>query len=262
MSIAVLLPSYKPAWYLERCLESIEHQTLERSRFKVYLALNGPKEEYEVFALNLLGKFSFNYEYFYVEEAGVSNARNILLEMSSEDYVTFVDDDDLISPNYLEELIRHASDEYISVSNVFSFTESIHSLRENYIGKSFSMLKDCEISLFKSRKFFSSPWAKLIHRKIVGSARFDTKLKVGEDSLFMAELSRRVKGVRKTNETACYYVYKREGSASRKKTVRTEEIRRVLYLVAIYGKMLLTGYNPPFILSRVAASLMHFKRIF
>ena len=133
---------------------------------------------------------------------------------------------------------------------------------ENYIGKSFSNLNDYETSLFKSRKFFSSPWAKLIPKEIIGSHRFDTKLKVGEDSLFMAEISGKVRGIKKTDKSACYYVYQREKSASREKVVCFYEIKRVVYLLVIYGKMILKGEDFLFIVSRIVASIFHLGKIF
>jgi glycosyltransferase involved in cell wall biosynthesis len=262
VKIAVIIPSYKPTWYLDRCLSSIEKQSLSKDKFKVYLALNGPKANYEGFVLSLLEKYSFAHYYIYIEDASVSNARNRLIDVSNEEYITFIDDDDVISESYLEQLLKHASADYISVSNVVSFTDSVDNLTEHYIGRSFTTIKDTETSLFKARKFFSSPWAKLIPRKIIGSARFDRKLKVGEDSLFMAELSKRVQGVRKADRSACYFVYQREGSASRKEVIRIDEIKRVSYLVAIYGLMLFKSGSFLFALSRIAASIMHLRKIF
>ncbi|WP_312943381.1 glycosyltransferase family 2 protein [Stutzerimonas kunmingensis] len=260
--IAVLVPTYKPGLYFERCLDSIEAQTLPKTKFKVYVALNGPKEDYEKFIFRLLEKYTFIFEYIYLADSGVSNARNQLIEASSEEYVAFADDDDVLSSNYLEQLLLKASRNYISVSNVFSFCESLEELTDNYIGESFSNLDESEGRLFKSRKFFSSPWAKLIHREIIGDARFDEKLKIGEDSLFMAKISKRVRGIRKTEPSACYYVYEREGSASRKEIVRSEELGRITYLFSEYSWLLLKGYNIPFILSRVVASLLHLRRLF
>ncbi|XKF14806.1 glycosyltransferase family 2 protein [Halomonas sp. BLK-85] len=262
MKIAVIIPSYKPSWYLDRCLFSLENQSLSKDKFKIYIALNGPKGDYEVFVLNLLAKYSFTHEYLYIEEAGVSYARNRLIDISKEEYITFIDDDDIISERFLEQLLHNVSADHISVSDVANFTDSIDNLTDNYIGKSFATLKDTETSLFKARKYFSSPCAKLIPREIVGSTRFDLKLKVGEDSLFMAELSKRVQGISKTDSSACYYVYQREGSASREKVVRMEEIKRVSYLVATYGTMLFNGSNLLFIFSRIAASMKHLRRIF
>lgn len=260
--ISVLIPTYKPDWYLERCLESLDKQSLSKEFFKIYIALNGPKDNYEDFIFSILNKYNFKYKYIYLEINGVSNARNKLLEISSEEYISFVDDDDVLSSNYLEELLLKISPNEIAISNIFNFSDSLEDLHENYIGKSFLKLNNHEISILKCRKFFSSPCAKLIHRKIIGSSRFNTKLKIGEDSVFMAEISKRVKGLRKTNSTACYYVYERVGSASRKKETRSEELKIIAYLIFIYSKMLYNGYSIPFILTRIAAALTRIKKIF
>ncbi|WP_080564981.1 glycosyltransferase family 2 protein [Stutzerimonas stutzeri] len=261
-SVSVLIPTYQPGWYLERCLDSIECQTLPKKSYKVYLALNGPSDGYDEFVIRILKKYTFNWEYIYVEQAGVSNARNVLLERSCEDYIAFIDDDDVVSPDYLEQLLMKSSETFISVSNSFNFTDSVTHLTNNYLGISFSKLNDVEVSLFKSRKFFSSPVCKLIHRDIIGGVRFDPKLKIGEDSLYLAALSKRVSGVRKTASSACYYVCERQGSASRSKISRIDELRRLSYLIIAYSKMFFKGYNIPFILSRIVDSIVHVKRIF
>ncbi|MFT0849662.1 glycosyltransferase family A protein [Achromobacter sp. F4_2707] len=260
--ISVLLPTYKPGNYLKRCLESIEAQTLSKDRFKVYIALNGPSEVYQEFVVALLEQCTFRCEYVYLEEAGVSRARNFLLESSHENYVAFVDDDDVLSSDYLKILLSCAEDGFISVSDSKDFKCSVADATRNFVGNNFVRLKEKEESLFFSRKYFSSPWAKLIPRDLIGNVRFNERLKVGEDSLFMAEISKRVKGVKKADEAACYYVCVRDGSASRKKALLLEELRRIAYLVCVYTRMLLQGYNVPFVLSRIAATLMHLRRIF
>lgn len=260
--ISVLIPTYKPGWYFERCLKSIEEQTLDKKYFKVYIALNGPKKDYEDLIIGLLKQYSFEYAYFYIARAGVSNARNLMIESSVEDYITFVDDDDVLSCNYLEQLLLKVTPFEISVSNMCLFSQIPEDSHPNYIGKSFTTLNQRETSLFKTRKFFSSPCAKLVHRGLIADHRFNTKLKIGEDSLFMAEISKRVRAVNKTDLSACYYVYVREGSASRSKVIPRDEFKRLSYLVFLYSMMLLKGYNIPFILSRIVASMKHFKRVF
>jgi glycosyltransferase involved in cell wall biosynthesis len=261
--ISVLIPTYKPGDYIIRCLQSIEEQTLQKKLFKVYIALNGSDKSFEVYLRNILQKFHFTYVLFFLEQAGVSNARNFLIENSKEDFITFVDDDDQLSPNYLEELLNASSETVLGISNVYNFENSIDEYKENYIGKCFSKLQPITKSKYKSRKYFSSPWAKMIHRKIIDDVRFDVKLAIGEDSLFMAQLSHRVKAVQKTAVTACYYVYEREGSATRQKIDKKKELKRIIYLLKEYSQMFFTfQYGSLFTLSRIIATLMHVRSLF
>lgn len=261
--IAILIPTYKPGNYIQRCLQSIDRQTLSKDSFKVYIALNGTKDNYEEYVKSLLLYFSFKYEFFYLDEAGVSNARNYLIENSIEAYITFVDDDDCISSVYLESLLSASSINTVGISNVYNFEKDTSERKPSYIGESFLKLPAVEKSKFKSRKYFSSPCAKLMHRDIIGSTRFNTKLAIGEDALFMAELSYKVHAVRKSSSEAIYYVYERANSASRKKVKSLSELKRIFYLTFQYFKIFLQPrYDQVFILTRIAATLKFIKRVF
>lgn len=262
-NIAILIPSYKPSEYIEKCLDSIESQTLSKQYFTVYIALNGSKEHYEEYLLGILSRYTFQYKYYYLSKSGVSNARNFLIENSIEPYITFMDDDDCISEIYLESLLSVVNENDIAISNVYEFEYIVNEYKSNYIGKSFLKLQDVETSKFRSRKYFSSPWAKLIHRNIISTVRFDTRLSLGEDSLFMARISRNVCAIRKADFNACYFVYERAGSASRKNINRKLEVERILYLLSVYSRMLFSPrYNKAFILSRIIATIVHGKKLF
>lgn len=261
--VAVLIPTYKPKDYFEKCLMSLENQTLGKNKFTVYIALNGPKDDYEKFIFELLKKISFKYKYIYLEQAGVSNARNKLIDLSVEEYIVFLDDDDLVSENYLENLLSVSSDKFIAIANIYNFEKDIDSLKENYIGKTFVLLDDIETSKYKIRKYFSTPWAKMIHRSMIQDIRFDKKVSKGEDSLFMAMISKNVLGIKKTTKDTCYYVYEREGSATRKKVKKSKELKTILYLTAQYVKLFLKkDYEKVFILTRIAATLRKLLRLF
>lgn len=260
--VAVLIPTYKPGSYFEECLQSLDKQTLSKKHFTVYIALNGPKENFEKYIKKILLNYTFNYNYYYIKTPGVSNARNFLLDVSTEEFVTFIDDDDLVSDNYLKMLLLEAGDSYMSVSNVKNFSESLETQTENYIGKSFNTIQYIELSKFKTRKFYSSPWGKLIHRNIIGNVKFNCNLSIGEDSLFMAEISNNVIGLCKAHDSVCYFVREREGSATRTKIKRYKELKRIFYLLFVYSKMLFTPkYGKFFIISRIVATLKHFEKL-
>ncbi len=259
--IAVLIPTYKPQSYFERCLLSLEMQTLNKDDFRVYIALNGPKDKYESYIKSLLNKFNFNYKYIYLDKAGVSNARNKLIDISYEPFLSFVDDDDLLSENFLKNTLAKADENFIVCSNTYNFENDLKDLKPNFMGEAFKKMSDEELSKYKSRKFFSAASAKLIHRNLVATTRFDTRLDMGEDSLFMAELSLRVKGIRKTDKSTCYYVYERPNSASRDKVNKWKEFKRINYLLYKYIFMFFGKYDKVFILTRMVATILYVRRL-
>lgn len=78
----------------------------------------------------------------------------------------------------------------------------------------------------------------------------------------MAELAYRVKGTRKTDSSACYYVYERPDSATRKKINRWSEFKRLNYLLYKYTSMLFGKDDNVFISARIVATIIHYKRLF
>lgn len=261
-SIAVLIPTYMPGDYIRDCLMSLEQQTLPKSKFKVYIALNGPIEPYKENLLNILSDCSFSYNTFFLNTAGVSNARNHLIEMSTEPFITFIDDDDILSRNYLEELLLIASEDQMAISNVKSFKKDLNKSFNHYIGNSYSKFRDSEKSKFKIRKYFSTPWAKMLHREMIGDTRFNTKLSIGEDALFMTEISPNIEAVRKASITAIYYVNQRQGSVTRRNINKIDEFKRITYLSKLYTQFLISGnYDKLFVSTRLIATIRHLKRL-
>ena len=261
--IAILIPTFNPGKYIVDCLHSIETQLLKKEDFIVHIALNGsPNSSYTYLKKELL-RYSFQYKLYNIKDAGVSNARNFLIKNSKEDYIVFLDDDDVISSNYLTELISASSPTIMGISNIANFEKDPLEKKLNYIGKSFKSLKPTEFSKIKTRKYFSSPCAKMLHRSMIAHYRFDTSLSRGEDSLFMTEISLNINGVKKTSSDTYYFVRERPGSATRKKISKKEECHRIIYLVKEYSKLLINrNYSFIFISSRILATIKHLKNIF
>ncbi len=262
-NVAILIPTYRPKEYFEKCMISLENQTLDKSKFTVYIALNGPKDDYEKFIFEILERVTFRFKYIFLEKAGVSNARNKLIEFSDEEYIVFLDDDDLVSEGYLESLLTISTDNTIAIANIFNFEKDVRNLKENYIGRTFKYLDDNETSKYKVRKYFSSLMAKMIHRSMIQDVRFDEKVSKGEDSLFMAMISKNVLGIRKTNNDASYFVFERSGSASRRKIKKTMEFKTLCYLTYRYITILIRNdYDKLFVLTRVFATVRKILHIF
>ncbi|MFL9556556.1 glycosyltransferase [Acinetobacter baumannii] len=221
MFIDVIIPTYQPGTYLIETLQSIQKQKIPFDKFKVTVVLNGCKEPYYTDIKKFLSQFSFNYSFIYTEKKGVSNARNLGLESTSNPYILFLDDDDLLSENYLEELLFSACNDGIVTSNVFSFKESQDVLIEDYLSFKHKFKSK---SLIKYRKYLSNSCSKLIPRKLIGVSRFNLKLDKSEDALFMFEISNDIKSITSTSTEVIYYRRLRPNSASRKQIKMTHEI--------------------------------------
>lgn len=260
--ISIIIPTYKPEGYIVDCFQSIEYQTISSDLYKVYIGLNGPKDPYEKYILKKLENCKFSFSFYYIPEVGVSAARNYLIEKSQEDFLVFVDDDDILSPSYLQDLLAISAKDIMSVSYVLNFKNDVSNFYENYIGKSFDNFLDKTSSKFKTRKYFSSPWGKMIPRSVISDFRFDPNLAKGEDSLFMALISKNIRLIRKTSKSACYYVNERNGSVTRSRLIVSDEYSWLNYLIIKYILLLFTkDYDKKFIMTRIVATFIKYFKV-
>lgn len=217
MKISVIVPTYKPQAYLWECLNSIYNQTFPKSDYELLLVLNGCNEPYNAQIAEWLSKHSdLQVQYFQTDEGGVSNARNIALNNVKGEYVTFIDDDDLISSMYLEELYEKAAPDTVSLCYPYAFNDGKiekqlpYSITNTY---NYCIEHKCNKLASRGRKYFSGPWMKLIPMSFIQGRRYDVKFKNGEDSLFMFLISDKIDNVSFTSKNAIYYRRYREGSA-------------------------------------------------
>ena len=262
MNISIIIPTYKPGSYLKDCLESINNQTMDKKCFEVIIVLNGVIKHYIEYIYSLTKMYDFNSVVIPTETPGVSNARNLGLSRTQGEYVCFIDDDDKISPSYLENLYSKATPNNIVASNVKAFYNNSNKTENDYIASAYKKLinKNSPLSVFKGRKFMSSSCCKIISRRIIQDVRFDTNLKIGEDSVFMAKISKKVKSIVLSDSSAIYYRRLRAGSASRVKQPILKKCNIVCKLLKKYTKMLTPSYNIPFIATRIVAALLKLAR--
>lgn len=219
MKVSVIIPTYKPGAYIYECLDSLVNQTLSKDLWEVVLILNGCNEPYYSDINNRYSKLLPNFRLIQTNISGVSNARNIGISESKGEYVTFIDDDDIVSINYLEALYSVASPNAITISNImiFSDDDNNYTFRENSRTKTFMYLRERNnVNVYNARKLLNAPWAKLISRSVIGEVRYNLQLKNGEDSVFMFEISKNCKQLKFTGSSAIYFVRQRNDSASRK----------------------------------------------
>lgn len=257
--VTVIIPTYRPQEYIEECLKSLDMQTLDKNQFEVLVILNGEKEPYYSEVNRLLSSFSFNSRLLFSDVPGVSNARNIGLDNANGEYICFIDDDDFISPEYLNNLYLQIANNHnsIAVSNVKTFDDHSKQFGSDYISKAFDYYSTHHTnSIFKKRKFLSSSCCKLIPKSIIGSCRFNPAYKIGEDSLFMFSISKSIEHIELASGATIYYRRLRSRSASHLKRKLKDRIFGIFSLIKAYTQLYLsniTQYNFFLFISRIVA---------
>lgn len=246
--VSVIIPSYQPSDYLFECLESLAMQEIE---LEIILVLNGPKEPYYTKIFSFLSR-NFNFfQLVHTPIASVSHARNLGMKKASGDYLFFMDDDDLVSHACLVSMYALASSRRVVMANSFSF-DAQGQLFANYINRAFQRVGD---SLIINRSCYSNVVGKLIPRNIAEGFFFDEALVLGEDALFMSEITSRSFELFKDPDSF-YLARVRMESASRFRTGRWKIIKNGILLLRKYLALMCDSrYHSFFILTRIAATI-------
>lgn len=202
--------------------------------------LNGCKEPYDGQIREYIDMHpEVHWNYIQTDQGGVSNARNIALDVAKGEYVAFIDDDDYVSPSYLEELYAKSDDKTIAVSNSFAFNDGKSEELLTYeMTSAFNTYSaNGRMSSYKVRRFFSGPCMKLINMSFIQGRRFDIRFKNGEDSLFMFLISDKYKYVDFTSSNAIYYRRYREGSAVRAKMSKCYVLKNSFKMMGAYTRI-------------------------
>ena len=105
--VSIIVPVYNVEKYLDECVKSILAQTY--ANIEIVLVDDGSKDT----SGSMCDEYKKQDERIVVvhkENGGLSSARNAGMENASGDYYIFVDSDDTISPNMVEEMVKKAKE--------------------------------------------------------------------------------------------------------------------------------------------------------
>ena len=107
MFISFIVPAYNVESLVERCIDSICTQNLSPDKYEVIIINDGSTDNTLCVINNLIAKYS-DHKIVLIDKAngGLSSARNIGLSHASGEYVWFIDSDDYIADNCLEQIYQ------------------------------------------------------------------------------------------------------------------------------------------------------------
>lgn len=266
IKVSVIIPTHKPQDYIYECLHSAINQTYPPENYEIIIILNGCNQPFHAQLSDFIKPYSLtshNIHLIQTYQGGVSNARNIGLDEARGEYVIFLDDDDYISPTYIEGLMSQAAPDYIVAARLRLFDDEtcqeIHSKLANAYEIASKQITRHPLTLYTGRRLLSTVWGKVIPQKMIGNLRFNPDFTLGEDSLFITSLTKYVQQILLAQPHAIYYVRQRNDSASRRPISNYSQISNALRLAWQYTRMYLSDIphnNLKFYLTRIAASLL------
>ena len=220
--ISFIIPSYKGENHIAPLLDSLEKQTLSTDFYDLIFVLNGEMDS----TIDLINEFIDNNPDIdvlaaYTPVSGASHARNVGLRLVKREYTGFIDDDDFVSPKYIEKLLEHSRPNRVVMTNFIDINEETGEEMESPLVP-FSV-EDSGIIEEAPVKFFDLAvitQAKSIPSYAAKSVKFNENLTSGVDVSYYGFLYPRFEFEYyfiDKKEEAVYYRIQRPGSISRQK---------------------------------------------
>lgn len=196
--ISVIVPIYNSEKYLERCIQSILNQSYRN--IELILVNDGSKDG----SLDICKKYSkcdSRIKIINKENQGVAAARNSGIEISSGEYIAFVDSDDHINENLYQELMGRVGDgiDVIALSS-YSINQS-----EKLFSSITEMNGENALRLLFKLQFPTSLWAYMYSRKIIDGIKLNNQVHFFEDFEFNYHVLKKVNKVAICNKKLYSY---------------------------------------------------------
>ena len=185
MKISIIIPVYNSEKYLRQCLDSVLAQTY--TDFEALLIDDGSTDGSGAICDEYAARDA-RFKVFHKENGGVSSARNLGIDNAQGEWICFVDSDDCLLKNYVQDLVLGAKKEPVGlVIQGFIKVKGKHQ-------KSFDLGEDiieCEdygkLFITKRLQNFGFPFAKLFKKSIVKDHQisFPQTYSIAEDLAFL-----------------------------------------------------------------------------
>lgn len=103
LKFSIIIPVYNAEKYLERCLTSLFAQDLKPEEYEIIAVNDGSCDSSEQILQQMALKHT-HLKWVTTENHGVSEARNLGCKMAKGNYLLFVDADDYVQPNLLQQI--------------------------------------------------------------------------------------------------------------------------------------------------------------
>lgn len=235
--VSIIVPVFNLEGYISELLDTLVNQTYET--LEIIIVDDGSTDSSGAIC-DSYAERDERIKCIHKSNNGVSAARNQGLELSTGEYIVFVDGDDLVAPNYISKLLDSLTSNKTDMAccgykNIFS-DKTIISIPQQRV------LKKEEIicALVTDTNFFTALWNKMFRRSclmIEGNyIKFDTRIFVGEDGLWLSSVLKNVKSVSCVEE-ALYFWKRRTDSATKGKENGIRIDKRYLTVLSAYKMM-------------------------
>jgi len=223
--ISIIIPCYNAEKTIERCLESVINQTYKN--IEIIVINDGSVDRTD----SIIKRYTTDkrIKYYNRSNHGIGKTRNFGIEKANGKYITFLDSDDYLPNDAIDNLYKLAqknkldlvvSDYYVDNKNIKS--EKIKSFSITNVKNNHDLILDVNLA----------PWNKLYKKELIENIKFEENLKY-EDAPFVIESIIKAKRIGKLDKETYYYVV----NPNSETTIRDERIFDIFKILDIIGRL-------------------------
>lgn len=213
--ITVIIPVYNVERYLERCLKSIITQTY--NNIEIILIDDGSTDNcYNI--CEEYAKIDKRIIIIHKKNEGVSAARNDGLNIAKGEYITFVDADDYVDKEYIEQLYKECEscNSDISIIGTNDINEQGQLINKSRRIKKEWNREEAIKQLMVEKYYTCVIWGKMYKKYLFNNIRFNTNIRIAEDLDVLSKIILKCDKVTINTRMRLYYYEIRNNSAIHK----------------------------------------------
>lgn len=189
-AVSVVVATHDRPDVLPRALRSLGSQTLAGDRYEVLVVANGPRDHVPQIIETVRAEFpDARFRSQQVPIASAARARNLGFDEARGQYVTVVDDDDWVSPSYLDGLLQHTGPDVLPLAWLADVrSEAPEPDFDNYYTRALSRVSGQVVPVLAVHQGISVNVCKLVPTEVARAVRYDENLRSGEDFVFWARV--------------------------------------------------------------------------
>lgn len=198
--VSVIVPVYNTEKYVERCLDSLIHQT-RKDEMEIIVVNDGSTDNSE----EIIKKYREQVKYYAKENEGIAKTRNFGIEKATSEYIMFVDSDDYIEPTLIEKLKPYMDQKIDLIKFKLQKVDEKGKIIEKVGGPVFEKVTGEEAfeKLFSEDVLLDSPCVYVIKKELFTQYNFQFRRTYHEDFGLIPLIILVAKSVVSTN----YYLY-------------------------------------------------------
>ena len=215
--VSVIIPVYNVEKYIKECINSLINQTFKD--YEIILIDDGSTDE----SGNICDKYSNDYKFIttiHKKNEGVSIARNKGIEMSTGEYIVFIDADDYLTEDYLKIMVNNIEKfgcdvctcNYLKLYDKYIETTNYKNKKKINKKKYIKIISD-------EKKIGGFLWNKIYRSQIIkdNNLFFDKDICIMEDLLFNIKISSYINYAIHIDEKLYYYRQRHNSAIGNKK---------------------------------------------